>query len=168
MSSSRLKRLALIVPLALAVAGLGACSFQPVYSGRLAENPQLQLAYAAPKTRLEQIVYQELSFRLGESTASTAPLVSANVSSSATEPYLSKTLNPNIPREMTVTATVTITPRDGIDTKPITITRTAKAQHTRSGQVLADEAAMIEAQERAARSVAESLRLAILAALAQG
>lgn len=168
MSSSRLKRLALIVPLALAVAGLGACSFQPVYSGRLAESPQLQLAYAAPKTRLEQIVYQELSFRLGKTTAPTAPLVSASVSSSATEPYLSRTHNPNIPREMTVTATVTITPRDGIDTKPITITRTAKAQHTRSGQVLADEAAMIEAQERAARSAAESLRLAILAAVAQG
>lgn len=167
MSSSRLKSLALVVPLALASAGLGACSFQPVYSGRLAENPQLQLAYAEPKTRLEQIVYSELSFRLGKTNSPIAPLISASVTSSASEPYLSKTLNPNIPREMTVTATLTITPRDGIDSKPITITRTAKAQHTRSGQVLADEAAMIEAQERAARSVAESLRLAILAALAK-
>ncbi|MBN9334374.1 LPS assembly lipoprotein LptE [Devosia sp.] len=168
MLSSRLKRLALIVPLALVSAGLGACSFQPVYSGRLAENPQLQLAYAEPTTRLEQIVYQELSFRLGKTTSPTAPLITAKVSTSAAEPYLSATANPNKPREMTVTATLTITPRDGVDTKPITITRTAKAQHTRSGQVLADEAAMIEAQERAARSVAESLRLAVLAALAKG
>lgn len=69
MSLSRLKHLALIVPLALASAGLGACSFQPVYSGALAEKPQLQLAYAAPKTRLEQIVYSELSFRLGKTTS---------------------------------------------------------------------------------------------------
>lgn len=168
MSSSRLRSLALIMPLALASAGLGACSFQPVYSGRLAENPQLQLAYAEPKTRLEQIVYSELSFRLGKTTAPTAPLITANVSASDSEPYLSATANPNKPREMTVTATVTITPRDGVDTKPITITRTAKAQHTRSGQVLADEAATIEAQERAARSAAESLRLAILAALSKG
>ena len=168
MSLSRLKGLALIVPLALASAGLGACSFQPVYSGRLAENPQLQLAYAEPKTRLEQIVYSELSFRLGKASSPTAPLVTASVTTSGTEPYLSATANPNKPREMTVTATLTITPRDGVDTKPITITRVAKAQHTRSGQVLADEAAMIEAQERAARSVAESLRLAVLAALAKG
>lgn len=168
MSLSRLKGLALIVPLALASAGLGACSFQPVYSGRLAENPQLQLAYAEPKTRLEQIVYSELSFRLGKTTSPTAPLVTASVSAGGTEPYLSDTKNPNKPREMTVTATLTITPRDGVDTKPITITRVAKAQHTRSGQVLADEAAMIEAEERAARSVAESLRLAVLAALAKG
>lgn len=168
MSLSRLKRLALIVPLALASAGLGACSFQPVYSGALAENPQLQLAYAAPKTRLEQIVYSELSFRLGKTTSPTAPLVAVTVSASDAEPYLSATANPNKPREMTVSATLTITPRDGVDTKPITITRTAKAQHTRSGQVLADEAGIIEAQERAARSVAESLRLAVLAALAKG
>lgn len=167
MSLSRLKRLALIVPLALASAGLGACSFQPVYSGALAENPHLQLAYAAPKTRLEQIVYQELAFRLGKTTSPTAPLISVTVSASDSEPYLSDTKNPNKPREMTVSATLTITPRDGVDSKPITITRTAKAQHTRSGQVLADDQSIIEAQERAARSVAESLRLAVLAALAK-
>lgn len=166
MSSSRLKRLALIVPLALASAGLGACSFQPVYSGRLAENPQLQLAYAKPTTRLEQVVYQELSLRLGQTTTPTAPLVTLSVSGSVSAPYLSVTSNPNKPNEASVTATATITARDGGTDKPINITRVAKAQLTHSGQVLADTQADQDALERAARSAAESLRLAILAALA--
>lgn len=168
MSSSRLKSLALVLPLAFASVALAACSFQPVYSGRLAENPQLELAYAEPDTRLQQIIYQDLAFRLGKSTSPTAPLVSVAVVAVDTEPYLSDTANPNKPREATVTATLTITPRDGVDSTPITITRTARAQHTRAGQVIADEAAVIEAQERAARAVAESLRLAVLAALGRG
>lgn len=168
MSSSRLKSLALIVPLAVVAASLGACSFQPVYSGRLAANPQLDLAYAKPNTRLEQVLYNELSLRLGKTTAETAPLLSAAVSASTSTPYLSATTNPNTPYETTVTATVTITPRDGIDNTPVTITRTAKAQLTQSSQVLANTAAVSEAEERATRAVAESLRIAILAALGRG
>lgn len=168
MSLSRLKPAALFAALFIGAAALGACSFQPVYSGRLAESPRLDLAYASPNSRLEQIIYQDLSFRLGETDSETAPLVAVSVSNGTTEPFLSATPNPNKPREATVTAVLTITPRDGIDTKPISITRTARAQYTNSGQVQADQAAAIEAQERAARSVAESLRLAVLAALGRG
>jgi hypothetical protein len=169
MSSSRLKRLAIILPLVVLPAALGACSFQPVYSGRLAENSRLQLAYAEPTTRLQQIVYQELSLRLGKTTSPTAPLVTASVSSSgAAAPYLSVTANPNKPREVTVTATVTITARDGGKDEPTKITRTAKAQLTQAGQVLAEYAATQDAEERAALAVAESLRIAILAALSRG
>lgn len=168
MSLSKLKPLALIVSLALVSTSLAACSFQPVYSGRLAENPQLQLAYAEPATRLEQIVYQELSFRLGKTTSPKAPLVAVAVSASSSTPYLSVTANPNKPYEATATATLTVTPRDGVDEKAISITRTAKAQFTQAGQVLSNEAAITEAQERATRAVAESLRLALLAALGRG
>ena len=166
MSLSKLKPLALIVSLALVSTSLAACAFQPVYSGKLAEN--LQLAYAEPTTRLEQIVYQELSFRLGKTTSPKAPLVAVAVSASSSTPYLSVTANPNKPYEATATATLTVTPRDGVDEKSITITRTAKAQFTQTGQVLANEAALIEAQERATRAAAESLRLALLAALGRG
>ena len=168
MSLSKLKPLALIVSLALVPTSLAACSFQPVYSGKLAENPQLQLAYAEPSTRLEQIVYQELSFRLGKTASPKAPLVSVVVSAGGSTPYLSVTANPNKPYEATATATLTVTPRDGVDEKAITITRTAKAQFTQAGQVLSNEAAITEAQERATRAVAESLRLALLAALGRG
>ena len=165
MSLSKLRPLALIVSLALVSTTLAACSFQPVYSGKLAENPQLQLAYAEPATRLDQIVYQELAFRLGKTTSPKAPLVSVVVSASSGSPYLSITVNPNAPYEATATATLTVTPRDGVDEKAITITRTAKAQFTQTSQVLTNQAAITEAQERATRAVAESLRLALLAAL---
>lgn len=168
MSLSKLKPLALIVSLALVSASLAACSFQPVYSGKLAENPQLHLAYAEPATRLDQIVYQELAFRLGKTTSPKAPLVSVVVSASSGSPYLSVTANPNAPYEATATATLTVTPRDGVDEKAITITRTAKAQFTQTSQVLTNQAAITEAQERATRAVAESLRLALLAALGRG
>ena len=168
MSLSKLRQFALIVSLALVSTSLAACSFQPVYSGKLAENPQLQLAYAEPATRLDQIVYQELAFRLGKTTSPKAPLVSVVVSASSGSPYLSVTANPNAPYEATATATLTVTPRDGVDEKAITITRTAKAQFTQTSQVLANQAAITEAQERATRAVAESLRLALLAALGRG
>lgn len=168
MSLSNWKRLVLIASLVLAPASLAACSFQPVYSGKLAESPQLQLAYAEPANRLQQIIYQDLAFRLGKTTSPTAPLVSVVVSAGASAPYLSVTANPNAPYESTATATLTVTPRDGVDNEPLIITRTAKAQFTQTSQVLANQAAVTEAQERATRAVAESLRLALLAALAKG
>jgi hypothetical protein len=68
---------------------------------------------------------------------------------------------------MVVTAVLTIAPRDGTDAKPMVFSRTATAQYTRNGQVLADNAAADEASERAARSAAESLRLAVLASLSR-
>ena len=63
-----------------AATALGACSFTPVYSGATASQGTLELAYAKPATRLEQIVYQELALRLGSSESATAPLAMATVS----------------------------------------------------------------------------------------
>lgn len=146
-------------------AALGACSFSPVYSGALASQPLLNLAYAKPNSRLEQVVYQELSLRLGSSDAATAPLATVSVSSSGGDTMLSQTVNPAKALEVTVNATLTITPRDGSTSPPQTFTRVATASYSRSGQVLADNAAASEAAERAAKSAAESLRLAVLAAL---
>lgn len=158
----------------LAVAGLlasatalGACSFSPVYSGTLASQPMLDLAYAKPTSRLEQVVYQELALRFGSSDAATAPLATVSISLSAPGVGLSATANPNKLYRATVTATLTITRRDGTDADPISFTRQASAEYTTSGQVLADTAAANEAAERAAKAAAESLRLAVLAALSR-
>ncbi|WP_224704146.1 LPS assembly lipoprotein LptE [Devosia aquimaris] len=168
MSWSKALRASLLTGMLLGTgAFLGACSFSPVYSGTLASQPSLNLAYAKPTTRLEQIVYQELSFRLGESTAETAPLASVTVSSSAGDMMATATANPAKAVRVTVTAKLTITPRDGKDATPMVFSRTATAQYTRNGQVLADNAAADEAAERAARSAAESLRLAVLASLSR-
>lgn len=163
--SRRARHLVLAGALLGAGATLGACSFSPVYnSGTLASQPLLNLDYAKPTTRLEQVIYQELSLRFGSSDAATAPLASVSVSSYATDVMLSKTDNPNKAIELTLNATLTITPRDGSTTPAQRFTRTATANYTRSGQVLADNAAASDAAERAAKSAAESLRLAVLAA----
>lgn len=164
MSLSRPVRVALI---ALSLAGgvaLSACSFQPVHSGRLAEAPAMQLAYAAPNTRLEQLVYQELSFRLGKADNTTAPLVSVVVRPEVSTSFLSQTAAPDKLHEAKLTGVLTLTYRDNSGRAPLRITRTATAQFERNGQVLAESSAQIEAQERAAKSLAESLRLALLAA----
>lgn len=164
MSLSRPFRVALI---ALSLAGgvaLSACSFQPVHSGRLAEAPAMQLAYAAPNTRLEQLVYQELSFRLGKTDNTTAPLVSVVVRPEVSTSFLSQTAAPDKLHEAKLTGVLTLTYRDTSGRAPLRITRTATAQFERNGQVLAESSAQIEAQERAAKSLAESLRLALLAA----
>ena len=146
---------------------IGACSFSPVYSGTLASQPGLDLAYAKPTNRLEQIVYQELSLRFGTSTAEMAPLATVVITGDASDMVVTTTTNPSKPVEVTVTATLTIMRRDDLETKPTIYVRTASADYTRSGQVLADNAAATEAAERAAKSAAESLRLAVLANLSR-
>jgi hypothetical protein len=159
----------------IALAGLAACvgmavtacSFSPVYSGTLASQPMLNLAFAKPTTRLEQVVYQELALRFGSSDAATAPLATVSVTSAGSAVGLSATANPNKLYRVTVTATLTVARRDGTDTAPMRFTRQASAEYTTSGQVLADTAAANEAAERAAKAAAESLRLAMLASLSR-
>ncbi|WP_240231239.1 hypothetical protein [Devosia lacusdianchii] len=170
MSWSKTLRRTAVIGLALGLGPvLGACSFTPVYSGALASQPDLNLAYGKPNSRLEQVVYQELALRFGPSSeAETAPLATVSVGSSAADMTMAATANPSKPMEVTVTATLTIARRDGSTTPPMTFTRKATANYTRSGQVLADNTAAAEASERAAKVAAESLRLAVLAALSRG
>lgn len=146
---------------------LGACSFSPVYSGALADQPMLNLAYAKLNSRLEQVIYQELSLRFGSSSAETAPLAKVTASRSVTTEARSVTANPGKPRAVTVTATLTITKRDGTQSAPVTITRSATAEYTQSDQIMANNAAVSDAEERAAKAAAESLRLGVLAALSR-
>lgn len=168
MSLSKPLRRIVFAGLVLAVGtALGACSFSPVYSGALASQPLLDLAYARPTSRLEQVIYQELALRFGSSDAATAPLATVTASSAVADTMLSATANPAKAVDVTVTATLTIAPRDGTTTAPQSFTRVATANYTRSGQVLADTAAAADAAERAAKSAAESLRLAVLAALSR-
>lgn len=168
MSLSRTLRVTLFGALALgATVALGACSFQPVYSGNLTAQPTLALSYAKPNSRLEQIVYQELGLRLGSTDNATAPLAAVSVSVAYSDTMLSQTDNPSEPREVSVTATLTVTSRDGTPTPTKAYTRTATANFTRNDQVLADRSAEIEAAERAAKAAAESLRLAVLASLSR-
>lgn len=155
---------------ALALLVSACSSFAPVYgdNGPLAGQASLDIAYPKPSGRLEQIIYQDLALRLGSSGSPTATLASVTVSSSATAIGLSATGTPNKTQRVTVTAVLTLVKRDGSSDRPVSVTRRASAEYTASGQVLADVTAAEEASERAARSAAESLRLAILASLSRG
>jgi hypothetical protein len=65
-------------------------------------------------------------------------------------------------------ASVTVSYTLAADGRLVTFgSRSASASWTTSGQVLADEAAYRDAQERAARAAAETVRLSILSALAK-
>ncbi|MHA6732436.1 hypothetical protein [Devosia sp. A369] len=153
-----LKTLSLSALFLAAAASLAACSFSPVYGG--ANTPSasnIAFAYAAPSSRLEQVVYQRLglSFRPSDD----APVMMATVSTGSQRGMMTSTSGP-APRVANVTVTMNIL-EDG---KVIfTATRSASASYSTNNQVLANNQAVTDAQERAAVSAAESLRLAVLA-----
>ena len=156
------RRIAIATALVGFGAALAACSFSPVYSDVSSSSPAgLEVAYAKPNNRLEQIIYQELGLRL-ESSSPKAGMVTVAASTQGGDIMLSATNNPRKSAETTVTATLTL---KTADRPALQVTRKATAGYTRSGQILADQAAATEAGERAALSVAEALRLAVLASL---
>lgn len=165
-SSKRVAKLGFVLVALAGSIGLAGCTLSPIYSGKVAERASVALAYAKPTSRLEQIIYQDLALRFGGTDSKTAPLVTVSASTSSRGTAMSQTGNPSKPHDVTVTARLTITPQSG-EGKAITLTRQATASYTTNSQVLADTEAASEASERAAHAAAESLRLAILAALAR-
>jgi hypothetical protein len=147
----------------IAAPWLAGCTLTPVYSGRVAENANLELSFAAPRSRLDQVVAQELALRFGSSP--TAPLATVQTSASATTLVDTVSASPNKTYEVTVTATLSIEQNNDPKAKPLVLTRRATANYQTGAQVLNDQFAYAEASERAAKSAAESLRLAILATL---
>lgn len=165
--SSHRRAVAALILAATLATGLGACSFSPVYSGALAARPTLDIAYAQPTTRLEQIIYQELALRLGSSSSQTSTVASVSASASGSGSALMTSVRrANAPAQVTVTARLTLK-QPSEDAPAVTIIRRATADYSSADQVLADNTAASEAEERAARAVAESLRLALLAALSR-
>jgi hypothetical protein len=162
--SNALLRNALLIAAFGVGAALAGCTMAPVHSSAMAQSSPA-LAYGEPSSRLEQVVYQELALRLGESRSPSASLVTVAVSTSGSTEALSDTVDPNTLRSVTVTAQMTVSPRGGSATEPITLSRTATAQYTTNAQALAAQESRNQAEEQAARAVAESLRLAYLASL---
>ena len=163
MSLSRALRNGLMSLGLLALGGLSACTLTPVYGDHGVTADALKLNFAAPHSRLEQVVYQELALRFGTSDAPDAPQVSVSVASSSRVVAQSTTVDPAVPSIATATGTITITRGGKVI---LTATRQASQTFTNGGQVLANNAAQADAAERAARGLAESLRLTIIAALA--
>lgn len=155
--------------LAFAVSGVGGCTFAPVYGARSGVTG-MQLAYAAPGSRIEQIIYQDLSLSLGSSSAPDAPLVTVSASGSSDRIGRTGSDSPATNREATVTATLKVTraSADPAASGPETlyeVTRSASAGYTTAGQKLANDQAAEEASERAAHQLAQTLRLLLAANL---
>lgn len=155
--------LALGLGSALALAG---CSgMTPLYGEAGLGTERIAFRYAAPASRLDQIIYQHLALKLGRTADTTAPLVS--VSTSASSRSLTRT---DVDRaagqyEAVVTARITLT--DAAGQELYATTRSAAALYTTDSQALAATESSREAQERAARELAETVRLTLLGALAR-
>ena len=155
--------------LALALAGataLSACSgFTPVYGERGIGVEKHAFRYDRPATRLDQIIYQELVLKLGRTDDSTVPMVRVTTTSSVRGLTKTNVSNPAAQNEAVVTAKIELVDADG--TIAFTATRSASALYTADrAQALAETEAEKEAKERAARELAETVRLTLLGALA--
>jgi hypothetical protein len=149
--------LALLVP--------GCSPLTPIYGdASRPRSAQASFRFSEPETRLEQIVYRELSLRFAQSTAPGTPELTVSTTRRARD--LGKTSRePFDQTEVTVIATATVM-LDGAVV--YSATRQAAAIYADSDQILANVSARDDAEERAARAAAESLRLALLASFARG
>ena len=150
-SFSRVARTALVA-LAL-LAPLAACTgIRPVYTDAGLGMKRVNVAYAAPANRLEQIIYQDLTLRLGKAEGS-VPRVTIGARRSADG------------RKVTVTASLTVTAADGVVL--FSGTRSQSADYKTDSQALANQQAITTAERQAALLLADTLRLQIIAALAK-
>ncbi len=164
-SSSALMRKGLILLLLSSTLVLAGCSgLRPVYGDHGIASARMEMNYAKPASRLDQIVYQEFVLRFGRTDNPRAPKLTVSATSSARGLTTTSVTKPATQYQITVTATAVVTTPDGRTV--FSGSRSATAQYATVGQVLADTEASNEASERAAKEAAEGLRLAILGALA--
>lgn len=159
-------RAALLALALTTTTALTACSgFTPVYGDHGIGTERHAFRYDKPATRLDQIIYQELVLKLGRTTDSSAPLVRVTTTNYVRELTKTKVTNPAVQKEAVVTAKIELVDADG--TVAFTATRSTAASFTADRiQALAETEAEKEAKERAARELAETVRLTLLGALA--
>ena len=166
MSSFRPFLRAAVVALALsATAALSGCTgLHPVYGQPAAGVERYAFSYAAPASRIDQVIYNDLRVRLGpQSSAPTAVKVTISASNAARLMTKTNVARPSTAYEMIVTANVRVVGADG--KVLFSGSRRASADYQVVSQVLADTAAAQDAAERAAHAVAETVRLTILSVL---
>jgi LPS-assembly lipoprotein len=155
--------------IALTISGaatLAGCSgLTPVYGERGIGAERIALNYAEPATRLDQIIYQDLALRLGKGGGASSPTVKISTSSSTRSLTKSDVERPAAQREAVVSANIELVDATGVVV--FSAKRSAAALYTTDDQALASSEAEIEAKERAARALAETIRLTLLAALSQ-
>ncbi|MEP7240918.1 MAG: LPS assembly lipoprotein LptE [Devosia sp.] len=162
---SEARRSLLVLTLVLAPV-LSACAgFTPVYGPSGIASREVPLAYAAPANRLEQIIYQDLALRLGKASGP-APTLDVDVTQASRDLTANDTLTlPATQQQMVVTAKIRLTDLNGKTL--FSGSRSASADYTANSQGFASREAADDAARRAAKSLADTIRLTILGALAQ-
>jgi hypothetical protein len=165
-SRRSLIRAALLAAALASTTALTACSgFTPVYGDRGIGVEKHAFRYDKPASRLDQIIYQELVLKLGRTADASVPLVRVTTTSSVRDLTKTAIPNPAAQKEAVVTAKIELVDADG--NIAFTATRSASALFTADrAQALAETEAEKEAKERAARELAETVRLTLLGALA--
>ena len=120
------------------------------------------MRFGSPANRAEQVIYNELKLRFIKGGPD-APLVTVSASPTSRALTQGTITTPAAQYEAIVAASVTVTSADG-DTL-LSVTRTATADFTTSPQAFANQEGGDEAQRRAAKLVADTLRFEIYAAL---
>ena len=162
--SSRIWRNALIALTIVGATGLAGCtSFTPVYGENGTGLEQANFQYAKPTNRLDQIIYQELILRMGRSGGTTTPTLSIATTADNRDLTKSDVLRPSEQREAVVTATIKVTSPSGAVV--FNTTRSASALYATDGQGLADNEAQRDAEARAAKELAETIRLTLMGVL---
>lgn len=165
-SSKSLLRHAFVALSLLGATALAGCTgLTPVYGERGIGTERHALNYSKPNSRAEQIIYQELALRFGRATDPASPTVRITTSDTTRKLTRSGVTRPAEQREATVTAKIELVAADG--SIVLSTTRSAAALYTTDSQALAASEAEREAIERAARELAETVRLTLLGALTQ-
>jgi LPS-assembly lipoprotein len=157
LSSTRSFAVSLVLATAFALSG---CTITPVHSDRAITGvSEVQLAYAAPSSRLQQIVYQALAARLGTANPETAPILTASVSTSSSRVGLSTRTEPATDHQVIATISYHVEIQGKLLSSG---RRTATSGYRTTGQILADDTARQNADEEAVRAAAQSVIAAIL------
>ena len=165
-SSKPLLRIAFVALSLLGATALAGCTgLTPVYGERGIGTERHALNYSKPNSRHEQIIYQELVLRFGRTSDPSSPTVRITTSSSTRKLTRSRVVRPSEQREATVTALIELVAADG--SVILSTSRSAAALYTTDSQALAASEAEREAGDRAARELAETIRLTLLGALTQ-
>lgn len=162
--SSRTLRNALIALALCGVGGLAGCtSYAPVYGDSGTNVAQANFQYAKPVNRLDQIIYQDLTLKMGRSATGVAPLLEITTTTSSRDLTSTDVNRPSQQYEAVVTATIKVTSPAGAVV--FNTTRSASAVYTTDGQGLAENEAQRSAEDNAARELAETIRLTLMGVL---
>ena len=140
---------------------LAGCTLTPVYQDSKSGN--YQISYAKPASVVEQTIIQELAFKLGRSTS---PVYQITLSTSTSTRAIHGVSSQFVRSETEATVRSKFVLKNiSTDEQIAAEERFASAVYQSSSQNIANNSALADAYQRAAKDVARQIELMIIAAL---